>query len=976
MFPNKDSKEIVNKKSMIGPSPSLNQGKKFKKYQNKIERNLEKKAILLSGKEGFSDMTDNANSLTAKTNAIINNNDYSSQQQTIDNLRQEYQNTLKEYQDLVAKLSGNINGYVDRVNPNNPYLNKTIRFTTGHICYVTNQGVVKYIPSMEIWNSVNIPKNYIDINIPWQDNYSTPGTIIDTNPPLISGTFMQMGQSVGGEGANVFVSELLPSNISPTYKDCYAANSNNDNMSFIGGSPPPSSNVTIQNGNFSQTVIPNNSYRYLTWDTTTVPGWNFNCVFVNNSTAWGYPMPYPNGNQCACIQGTQQLWTNIWLYFVAGTTYTLSFSACGRPGYNGANTINVGLEGNTFYTFTAVVNEWQIYTTTFTAETTGGQRLSFIGTITSGDNSTAIQGVTLNATSSPSSGTYSYDDCKIAAITNGYRYFGLQNVNTSTGKGYCAVSNSEPSVTQFGNSQVPSKMVALWSTNTAGQSGNTATLSNTGSLQVLNSSGQAVYSTPATNANPANYLGCYGDNPSRAMSTAWTGGSQQYDNSQCQQIAQQNNYQYYGLQNSTSGTTAQCFLSNDITQTMKYGPATNCTQVSDSSWSGGGWSNAVYNTSLPQSNYFLILQDDGNMVIYRGTSPSDNQGTIWSTGTNGQQQSANPDVVATKGKFGKNWMSQGSALAAGDFIGSDDGKMALVMQSDGNLVLYTYQMETNCQKMSDGNMGGGVGANAVYDLGMTSITGNIGKLGFVDSNSNLYTYSSTNQQYTNSYKKMDSVNTWGNDIPGAAYGGATLESCQTSCNNNVDCAGFIFQKSGDVCWPKTSGMFPFGGPIGMNTDTDLYVRGRQPSSPPLGVAQNTNNIDTITYQNYINKGEVGSQYGLANATSTEKQQLEQLQSRMNLLTSQINSLTGKFQSGSSMAEQQSYANNTGIDDYANNIKTTNKKIIGVAGQTSGNIQNILKDSDIVVLQKNYDYLFWSILAAGTVLLAMNVAKKQ
>ena len=41
-----------------------------------------------------------------------------------------------------------------------------------------------------------------------------------------------------------------------------------------------------------------------------------------------------------------------------------------------------------------------------------------------------------------------------------------------------------------------------------------------------------------------------------------------------------------------------------------------------------------------------------------------------------------------------------------------------------------------------------------------------------------------------------------------------------------------------------------------------------------------------------------------------------------------------------------------------------------------NIQIILKDSDIVVLQKNYNYLFWSILAAGTVLVSMNIVKKQ
>ena len=41
----------------------------------------------------------------------------------------------------------------------------------------------------------------------------------------------------------------------------------------------------------------------------------------------------------------------------------------------------------------------------------------------------------------------------------------------------------------------------------------------------------------------------------------------------------------------------------------------------------------------------------------------------------------------------------------------------------------------------------------------------------------------------------------------------------------------------------------------------------------------------------------------------------------------------------------------------------------------GSVDNILNDSDITVLQENYAYLFWSILAVGTVLVTMNVSKK-
>ena len=62
----------------------------------------------------------------------------------------------------------------------------------------------------------------------------------------------------------------------------------------------------------------------------------------------------------------------------------------------------------------------------------------------------------------------------------------------------------------------------------------------------------------------------------------------------------------------------------------------------------------------------------------------------------------------------------------------------------------------------------------------------------------------------------------------------------------------------------------------------------------------------------------------------------------------------------------------GLGDYLKDYKNTNTNIKNF----NTNIENILNDSDITVLQKNYDYLFWSILAAGTVLITMNIAKKQ
>jgi hypothetical protein len=165
-------------------------------------------------------------------------------------------------------------------------------------------------------------------------------------------------------------------------------------------------------------------------------------------------------------------------------------------------------------------------------------------------------------------------------------------------------------------------------------------------------------------------------------------------------------------------------------------------------------------------------------------------------------------------------------------------------------------------------------------------------------------------------------------------------------------------------------MYP-NGDIQINSGIDLYVREKEPLSPPIGVSTTTNNTDSIIYQNYINGGDLGKSYGLANATSVQKQQLSQLQTKMNLITSQINNLTSRFGSGTIASENQSKKNVLGLEDYLTSLKNTNNKI----SNFSENVDNILDDSDIVVLQKNYDYLFWTILASGTVLVSINLVKQ-
>ena len=694
-------------------------------------------------------------------------------------------------------------------------------------------------------------------------------------------------------------------------------------------------------------------------------------------------MPYPFGSQAVSIQDVDYMSQNVNLQ--SGITYTLTFSACGRPGYSGANQIDIMLDiiqdqipSVILYSFTPPL-VWTKYSTTFTVSSSVNYQLSFMGKINSINNSTAIQNIQLGTGVNSLPGTYTYSMCEQAAITGGYQYFALQDVNTNNSQGYCAVSNDAIAPTQNGISYVASGQIALWSSNTAGNPGAYASFVN-GSLKVLNSSGAAIFSTPYDNTGPSNYIGCYTDvgGAARAMTNTISSSGQllpatgpyswSFGVQQCQQAAQQNNASYFGLQDVNSEGQAVCFISNDLGQTQQYGIASNCTQISDDSWTGGAGSNAVYNTSIPNSNYYLILQDDGNMCIYLGSGPYDNQGGVWCAMTNGQQQEGNPLMVAANNKFGQAWMPSGSALAPGEYLSYTNGNLVLIMQSDGNLVLYTYQLTENCQQMADGNTGGGVGANALYALNEVGVSTNMSQLAYIDQNSELHPYPSTNTTYTNTYATMSGVDSSGYDIPNAAYGNATVAQCQTSCNSNSDCAGFAF--SSNTCYPKTSSMYP-AGEMEINPNVDLYIRNQIPQTPPVGVSTNTNNIDTVLYQNYVNGGAIGQSYGLANATSAQQQQLQQLQTNLNLLSNQINGLTNQFETGNQQLEQQSQANSQGLTNYINDIEKTNKKIKAF----NTNVDNVLQDSDIIVLKQNYDYLFWSILAVTTVIISMNIIKK-
>jgi hypothetical protein len=469
-------------------------------------------------------------------------------------------------------------------------------------------------------------------------------------------------------------------------------------------------------------------------------------------------------------------------------------------------------------------------------------------------------------------------------------------------------------------------------------------------LNVCDSSGKAYFTSPN------------GTNCNQVYSTSWNIDAPGNDITYLTRVRRENCEQYCNDNPNCGGFAWN--RSTDSSCWIKSGKLTN---------TRGNNQRILIRKTVDTSKciYFLNLQNDGNMCVYRGTGPSDNQGLIWSSNTQGKQQQSNPVYAAVNGKYGQNWIASGSTLAAGDFVGSTKGNLALIMQGDGNLVLYTFGMGSNCLTMGNDKLGGGPGANAIYDIGEVGYPSDMGKLAYIDQNSELHAYPSTNIQFQNSYTKISGIDSPGNNITGGTTSNTTVQQCQTNCNNNNSCAGFAY--TSNTCYLKNNSMYP-NSQSQVNPNINLYIRNTEPDTPPAGVPYTTNNIGSNQYQNYVSGGALSSSYGLASSvTPAQQAELNALQTQLDSLSQKITSLTDEFEGGSDNTASQMQTNVTGVGEYLNELNIINQKIANFGSENNG-INNIIKDSDIVVLQKNYSYLFWSTLAIGSVIVAMKLSK--
>ena len=112
-------------------------------------------------------------------------------------------------------------------------------------------------------------------------------------------------------------------------------------------------------------------------------------------------------------------------------------------------------------------------------------------------------------------------------------------------------------------------------------------------------------------------------------------------------------------------------------------------------------------------------------------------------------------------------------------------------------------------------------------------------------------------------------------------------------------------------------------------------------------------------------------YGLANIISVHKQHLSQLQDKLNLLSSQLNNNVKNIQ-GNIFKSTEGFE---GIKKHPNDAFLQSHEInnkINKVNKNNSELDNILRDANIKILQQNYSYMLWSILALGVVITTIKI----
>lgn len=413
-------------------------------------------------------------------------------------------------------------------------------------------------------------------------------------------------------------------------------------------------------------------------------------------------------------------------------------------------------------------------------------------------------------------------------------------------------------------------------------------------------------------------------------------------------------------------------------------------------------------TDADNCSYYITLQSDGNMCCYKGTDPANNEGAaLWCSDTNGKQQAANPEWVSSYAKpYGKSYLSTGQYLTRGQWIGSEDGKLKLIFENGtGNLVLYTSATTNGCamNRAATGITfyGNTDNTNAVYKINEQGVPANLGKMAYIDNNSTAHLYPTDMLGYSTNYTIYPNFDTVGNDIAitnSSEIGG--IEQCKVACNSTSECAGFVWAQddTANPCQLKNSNMFP-KSPRVTNSTHSMYVRRPKILDNGLMCNKEIVDIDTLRYARY-DQGSGMTENAIwcrdTVISDAVKARIKDLESRLVAKGQEIAAkIKELFDRDTTIFDNMDINNDElkkkillykriTMDKNKNNLNpmplnsnsnSNNKNMKeGMQNLNMNDVNGMLADTDIIILQENYSYVLWSVLAVGLLTVTINMMK--
>ena len=431
---------------------------------------------------------------------------------------------------------------------------------------------------------------------------------------------------------------------------------------------------------------------------------------------------------------------------------------------------------------------------------------------------------------------------------------------------------------------------------------------------------------------------------------------------------------------------------------------------------------------------FLIMQDDGNLVMYKGSGPQDNRGTLWASNTNGRVGNIKIQEWIDNRKNGRSYLRSGEYLKAGEYIASDNGKMRAQLQTNGNFVV--RRAISRCTTGTDGNKYGRGWGNAVYTLPENNVK-DLNKAVYIDKDKNVTTIPKNMLDGGMEFTKITDMDTYGNDIrtvtvenAGARYGEYDCQSyidrypdlqrafgtsctdsntrdrakkhwetrgqregriagksdadpyeCKKACVEDPRCGSFVMKD--DKCVLKNKNAFPVGDRH-KKKGTDMYIRSKSANNDSSCISD-VQAVSTTEYSEIMKDMKDGGKStgvmnrntpcGLKRTTTDERKNLQEkgdtIKLKIDEILSEMDGLTKVAQYYMAKKPEMKQKVNNMIDQYTKSFKKIKKY-----KKSKDLLTQYEENTDLLMASNNYKYVLWSVGAIVALIAVIQFMKKR